>query len=464
MFRLPLPGATYAVALVGGEWVALYPEHIKTSRGRVNFPGEPVLALQGVMFHNVIYMAGQGHQTGSAWLWSGTSWRNLGPTHGVRPCAFGNGTLWVATSGERAKLIYLETGEVVSKPLPVGSQGIRFVTDQPVTGDATIFDGDIHEWIQRDDVRIGQGHEGGCIINGRLLEPGDCRFINMDKQGDQIAVGIVKFPERQAVLHWLTRAEVDGLPIPQVPGPIVITDTDPEPPPPPVTPQEPNVPFAPNRIDAVREVINENPHIDRIADEVREEITVLTILKLGGFPWGIKDRDSNPNNDNNSDDALAFRLQDGRFEIYDILSGTDGSAQWDYKGTFADGENGFFREIREIPKPQEPKPGEIEPNTGTPQSAAQRPDTARIVQTLQGAIAALVAIAPDRPEAPPIVVEVERPHPSDVEMHAVIEEARVAYGRRIMPPSVTAHLVYGYLLEGRRLEDVVAEARERGRR
>ncbi len=100
----------------------------------------------------------------------------------------------------------------------------------------------------------------------------------------------------------------------------------------------------------------------------------------------------------------------------------------------------------------------------TPGPVAQRPDTAAVVQTLQGAIAALARIQPDQPDAPvPPPVVVDHQHPAYDETQAAISEAAKAYGRRILPPDTAAHLLFGFLLEGRSRADIVEDARERGR-
>jgi len=119
--------------------------------------------------------------------------------------------------------------------------------------------------------------------------------------------------------------------------------------------------IAPNRLDVVHAVIAAHPEINRLSDGPfapnRGGITQLVAQQLG-FPFGRKSRDQSQTN--LSDDALCYRLQDNRFEIYDILSGGDGSGQWNYVGTFADGENGFFVSVSAAPQP-DPKPGPVTP-------------------------------------------------------------------------------------------------------
>lgn len=120
------------------------------------------------------------------------------------------------------------------------------------------------------------------------------------------------------------------------------------------------MPIAPNKIDVVRAVMLQHPEIDRRAEgpfaPQRGGITQLVVQALGGYPWGRKSRDRSATN--LSDDALCYRLPDGSFEIYDTISGADGSATWDYAGTFRDGENGYFSTVPVAPQPtpQPPAP------------------------------------------------------------------------------------------------------------
>lgn len=105
-------------------------------------------------------------------------------------------------------------------------------------------------------------------------------------------------------------------------------------------------PLAPNKLVALKAIADAHPEINRTVDGPfapnRGGITQIAASTFGA-PWGRKSRDKSLTN--LSDDALCYQLPDHRFEIYDILSGTDGAVQFDYKGTFADGENGFFVSI-----------------------------------------------------------------------------------------------------------------------
>lgn len=130
---------------------------------------------------------------------------------------------------------------------------------------------------------------------------------------------------------------------------------------------------APNRIDVVRDVLRDLVNVDPSKEGERGQITDEVVRRLGGVPWGRKDRDRDPNNNNNSDDALCHRKTDGRFEIIDILAGLpSGSsrekfATWNTDGsTFADGENGYFREVLNVEPLPGPAPGPVPPTPVPP--------------------------------------------------------------------------------------------------
>jgi len=160
------------------------------------------------------------------------------------------------------------------------------------------------------------------------------------------------------------------------------------------------MPFAPNVLPIIRGVLADPRffHIDPSAEVERGQITDEVVRRLGGRPWGRKDRDKNPETHNNSDDALCYLLPDGRFEIYDILIGLgkgsprDLFAAFSYAGTFADGENGYFRDVppRETPAPPpaSPAPPIVPPLDLAPLHEAIAQLDAQ-VQILRGELAAL---------------------------------------------------------------------------
>lgn len=106
---------------------------------------------------------------------------------------------------------------------------------------------------------------------------------------------------------------------------------------------------APNIYSVVLKAMNDHPEVNRMGeDNERGKIVDYAAIAANGGsdkPWGRKSRgrpgaDMLPVNPNG--DGLTYLLPDGRFEIYDVISGVDGSATWDYAGTFNQGENGFW--------------------------------------------------------------------------------------------------------------------------
>lgn len=134
---------------------------------------------------------------------------------------------------------------------------------------------------------------------------------------------------------------------------------DPEPP----DPEEPDMEIqAPNEIETVREVMEDHPEIDTMDEEERGKIIDYTCVELNppnrNKPWGRKARQSDGSDKNT--DGLTYLRTDGKFEIIDIISGTDGSATWDHKGIFAQGENGYWAPHDPVDSepvdPEEPEP------------------------------------------------------------------------------------------------------------
>ncbi len=98
--------------------------------------------------------------------------------------------------------------------------------------------------------------------------------------------------------------------------------------------------LAPNRIDAVQRAMHEHPEIDPMDEDERGKIVDYACSYLGGKPWGRKARNQDGTNKNT--DGMTYLRPDGKFEIIDVISGSDGSATWDHKGIFAQGENGWW--------------------------------------------------------------------------------------------------------------------------
>lgn len=198
-------------------------------------------------------------------------------------------------------------------------------------------------------------HDSGALI----LDAVNKKALTLWPGLDSFNPRIIELPDGEfAVAAWGSRtARVATFQMTDL-RPLAVPSPPSDPPPPPLPPLPPkkDMPTAPVRLSVVQQVIRDLVHVNPLADGERGQITDEVVRRLGGRPWGRKDRDRNPTNNNNSDDALCYLLPDDRFEIYDIIAGTDGSATWDYKGTFADGENGYFRDVPSIVRPDDPPP------------------------------------------------------------------------------------------------------------
>lgn len=114
--------------------------------------------------------------------------------------------------------------------------------------------------------------------------------------------------------------------------------------------------IAPNAHHFVVEAMNEHPEVNRMGeDNERGKIIDYACLKANGgkaTPWGRKSRqrpgaDMMPVNPNG--DGMCYLRPDGKFEIYDAISGIDGGATWDFAGVFDQGENGFWSRANGTP-------------------------------------------------------------------------------------------------------------------
>lgn len=237
MTRRDFPGAFYVDALPGGAWAAEYLDrHIETSAGVVPLPGENVLFLRMAMVGGRIALAGQGHTTGTAWLWHGLyqRWIDCGPTHGVSPCAWDvdGKLLYVVRNGSVVDALHPTDGGVFTSVYGAfGSQGIRWVRDGEImSGDASYGDSARGLWEFTDfgDTAIGQGDAGVVAwlphLPLRQVEPGgDCRFVRVNRTGDDFSIAFVHQGGPSAVIVWTTRDELAYLlgvtPPPQPPHP-----------------------------------------------------------------------------------------------------------------------------------------------------------------------------------------------------------------------------------------------------
>jgi hypothetical protein len=135
-----IPGGSYCDASPLGDYVALIPNaHIETSRGIVPLCPAGNLLFLRMTVRGGLYLAGQGHNDGAAWMWNGV-WRQVSSTTGgQKVVAFGPAGLYVDVNGRDVAIIDLDTGvEMARVPVSLGSGGIQYVTEagEIVPGDA----------------------------------------------------------------------------------------------------------------------------------------------------------------------------------------------------------------------------------------------------------------------------------------------------------------------------------------
>jgi len=248
---ISVPGGWYGEARVDGQYAVLVTgSHIQTHAGVVPLPDATNVLFVRVTPNGVFRIAGQDHKGRGNLEWFEGTWRLVGDSYGVNPVLY-------------------DLGGVLHQGAPrFGSQGFRYAaTDGRIfTGDETYADPSrrIWEYTTYGDVTIGQG-ESGCIAlrssKRFVIEPGDCRNVRVTRDGDRLAVTMVKQLEGRTVLLWLTADELAGFP-PE--GGIV----NPPPPPPPLPPSPPPppqdcsagwTPRMPNRVDVVQRLKEQFP-------------------------------------------------------------------------------------------------------------------------------------------------------------------------------------------------------------
>jgi hypothetical protein len=256
----------------------------------------------------------------------------------------------------------------------------------------------LSEWSETGGLQIGQGHaDGGVLVwdgaNLRVLDTGYCIFIRVHRVGEFVAISYAKSGVG-AVIVQTTLTELRALPIvgttaPNPGTPPVVPPVTPKPEPPPVTL------IAPDGIEAVRAAMRAHPEINPLDDAQRGRIIDFAAAALNApLPkdvWGRKSRNSQGTDLNT--DGLTYMRPDGLFEIYDAISGGDGSATWDGFGPFRMGENGYW--VPAVPVVSAPPgPGSATPPVPTPEPVPETtpPDLDVIGNILAGMLTVVQAL------------------------------------------------------------------------
>ena len=337
------------------------------------FGKENLVQMVACKFNGQLFIAGQGQvgDKGSGnWLYEDGKWRVISPSFGTFACCFGDSTLYLVVGPNQYRIYNLKTRQLTSSiNRQLGAQGIRYIDfsqsfDGIVTSDSTYGPApyNLSQWILRsdiDDVVLGQSYVDGAIAkiiatntNDYKIEPGDCQFLRMYRNVNNLAVCIVKMLEVSTVFYWMTVEEllIDFPPLfPEVPP---MADT----------------PIAPNKLSTIEKMIHDHPEIDTMDENERGKILDYS-AKFDNppnvdRPWGRKARNADGSNKNT--DGYCFLRPDGKFEIYDVINGTNGKASWDFAGVVKQGENGWWapaEPVDNVPPNPNPNPDpELPPN------------------------------------------------------------------------------------------------------
>lgn len=334
--RLEIPNGWYGDNRPDGKFAVLVTgTKIQTDSGDIALPGYNVL-FPRIPPQGEFKVAGQNHGGNDNLEWVNGEWHSVGASYGVSP------------------VIYDWNGVLHQNVVAFGSQGLRYVAydNTLVTGDQTYVNPalGLYEFTTYGDISIGQGGNGGAIaVRGterRVIEPGDTRAIRYLRIGDHIAVSIWKLAEAKNVLLWFDAGDLSSFPLEVPPAPAPKPNPTPAPLPNPA-PEPPPVPdslIAPNRLEVVADVIAAHPEINACDEVARGTIVDYAAQRLnaaeGKTIWGRKSRNS-AGTDLNTD-GLTFKRPDGRFEIYDAISGGTCKATWEGYGPFRQGENGYW--------------------------------------------------------------------------------------------------------------------------
>ena len=210
MTRLDIPNGLYCDAWPSRAYACLMANRlsVQTHLGSIATPGIAPLYLR--MAVDPFRFAGQGFPTENPkdnWIeWNGAWALGDRTAYGVSPCIYDrNGGLVIATPAQ-------------------GSQGYRFVdeTGRLWTGDDTYYSSamGLSEWSGiGDGLFIGQSPDDAmdCLLwDGkahRRIEPGQCRFIRVNRVGQDVSIAMVKMGGQPSVILWTTVAELLSLPI-----------------------------------------------------------------------------------------------------------------------------------------------------------------------------------------------------------------------------------------------------------
>ncbi len=369
-------GGWYADCTLEGDTVVLFRDsHIEINGEIIDLPPNQSNLLQLVCtrWNGQVLVAGQG-QSFNNWLWRDDKWNDLGPSFATFVCAFGADYLYCVVGPNQYVSFDLNTLEKTPViPRAIGVNGIRYIDfgqsiDGIVTGDSTYgpIPYNISQWTKRDDVVCGQSYIDGCVAlyfgQYRLIEPGDTQFIRFKKSSNKICLAIVKMEEVSSVFYWMDVEDLTNFPIQQgngdpdnMPGPIVNGD---------------NMLQAPNKLSTVQRMMKLHPEIDTMDEEERGVIIDLSCKAENPVgkdkPWGRKSRNKEGTDLNT--DAMTYLRTDGKFEIYDVISGGDGSATWDLgtsptnsSGIWSQGENGYWAPANKVENGQPIPPVPVEP-------------------------------------------------------------------------------------------------------
>lgn len=259
MRRVEVPGGWYGEALPTGEYAVAIRDQkkVKTHLGMLDVEHDllfvRVSAVGGFRF------AGQDQAGGGNFEYRDGKPIRVGDSFGVNP------------------VLYLSNGTLLQCPVGESHQGYRFqdLNGRIWTGDETYNDpvDKLSEWTQLGGVLFGQGQSAsaGAIvqINGKqhVLEPGFCYFIRVQISGDQFAIAIVKLQEKKTVLLWMSRQELEQLPlVGEVINPPPPPVYDPPPPAPPQSPMD-----FPNHLDVVQQVCAAHPDLVSKMDNLAKQ-------------------------------------------------------------------------------------------------------------------------------------------------------------------------------------------------